>query len=169
MTPKTTIRPYRKSDRASVIGIFRSNVPQFFTADEEESLCWTLDNPDGPHWVIDHAGALIGYGGFEIGETYNRVTLCWGMIDKAHHGRGFGRLLLAYRAGEAYRLAPDTADLVVDTTPDVAGFYRHCGFEEVENWPRGYRSGFNMIVLRLSFDSPEFQNLRDLDIRKKAL
>lgn len=159
MTPTTGIRLYRKADRAGVIAIFRSNVPQFFAADEEESLCWTLNKPDGPHWVMEQSGAIIGYGGIEVGETYNRVTLCWGMIAKTHHAKGFGRRLLVFRAREAHRLAPDTAHLVVDTTPDVAAFYRHCGFEQVEVWPRGYRAGFDMVVLRLAFGSPEFQML----------
>ncbi len=149
------VRPRAAADRAAVLGVFRSNVPRFFAAAEEADLAATLDDPDGPDWVVEADGAVLGYGGFEIGQTYSRVTLCWGMVAAAHHGRGLGRLLLAHRAAEAIRRAPpDTAHLVVDTTPAVAGFYRRHGFETVSHWPRGYRAGFDMVVLRMAFGSP---------------
>ena len=157
---KATIRPYTEIDREPVLAVFHTNVPGFFAEAEAEGLVKTLDHPDGPHWVVERDGDVVGYGGFEVGHAYNRVTLCWGMIAAPHHGRGLGRRLLIQRAAEAVRQSPpETAHLVVDTTPRVAGFYRRHGFEEVSFWPRGYRAGFDMVVLRLAFGSPAMRAL----------
>ena len=162
MQPLATIRPYEWADRPAVLAVLRSNVPRYFAADEAEGLTRTLDGPDGPHWVVEADGAVVGYGGFEVSRTYNRVTLCWGMVAAPHHGRGIGHRLLAHRATEARRLAPaGTAHLVVDTTPEAAGFYRRHGFEEVSAWPGGYRAGFDMVVLRLAFGSDAMRALTE--------
>ncbi|MGF1606802.1 MAG: hypothetical protein ACFB22_10730 [Rhodothalassiaceae bacterium] len=55
--------------------------------------------------------------------------------------------------------AGNTCWLVVDTIPAVAPFYERCGFERVESWPHGYRSGFDMVVLRMAFSSAQMQRL----------
>jgi GNAT superfamily N-acetyltransferase len=150
----TLISPYEAADRAGVLAVFRSNAPRFFAPSEEDALAGTLDDPDGPHWVVETTGEIVGYGGFEVGEVYSRATLCWGMISAARRGTGLGRRLLAHRAAAARRAAPtDTARRVVDTTQDVAGFYGRCGFERVSVWPRGYRAGFDLAVLRMAFGS----------------
>jgi GNAT superfamily N-acetyltransferase len=160
MTGAAALRAYAATDRAAVLSVFRSNAPRYFAPDEEAALLQTLDEPDGPHWVLVEGREAVGYGGFEIGETYSRVTLCWGMVRADLHGRGLGRRLLAWRAHEALRLAPPgTAHLVVDTTPAVAGFYLKAGFERVSDWPMGYRAGFDMVVLRMAFGSPAMATL----------
>jgi GNAT superfamily N-acetyltransferase len=152
-------RPYEAGDRDAIIGLLLSNVPRFFAAGEEDDLAATLDAPDGPHVVYVEDGRILAYGGFEIGAVYNRVTLAWGMVHAEAQGRGLGRRLLAHRAALAAETAPPTDWLAVDTTPAAAGFYERCGFERVEVWPRGYRAGFDMVVLRLRFGSPAFAAL----------
>lgn len=147
-------RPYAPQDRDAVLAVFRSNVPRYFAAAEERDVEAVLAGALGPHWVGLEDGRVVAYGGFEIGDVYSRVTLVLGMVAADRHGRGLGRRLLVHRAREALRMAPpETVHLVVDTTPEVAGFYRRMGFEEVSSWPRGYRSGFDMVVLRVAFGS----------------
>lgn len=148
-----TIRSYQPSDRAAVLAVFKSNVPDFFAAGEERDLMATLDEPDGPSWVVELDGKVIGFGGYEVGELYNRATLTWGMVDRRFHKNGIGRSLLDYRMTHAAGAAPETRWLVVDTTPQVAGFFERCGFERVEEWAKGYRSGFDMVVLRADLES----------------
>jgi ribosomal protein S18 acetylase RimI-like enzyme len=148
VTPE--FRPYDPGDRAAVLAILTSNTPDYFAATEADDLAPTLDTPDGPHWVMQEAGVVVGYGGYEVGEVYNRVVLCWGMVARAHHRRGLGSRLLAHRAlAAALAEAGRTRWLVVDTTPAVAGFYERFGFERLEHWPQGYRSGFDMVMLRM--------------------
>lgn len=155
-----TFTLYQESDKAAVLTVFRSNTPEFFAESEEADLVATLDNPDGPHWVMRIHGKVVGYGGFEVGNAYNRVVLTWGMVHRTMHREGLGRLLLAHRTREA-ALATNgnTRWLVVDTTLQVAPFYEKCGFERVEVWENGYRAGFDMVVLRMPFGSPQMDRL----------
>jgi GNAT superfamily N-acetyltransferase len=150
-----SLTPYQPEDKAGVLAVFRSNAPDYFAPDEDEDLIATLDGPDGPHWVVREDGEIVGYGGYEVGEMYNRVVLTWGMVRRDRHRAGLGRALLAHRAREAMReTAGGTSWLVVDTPPAVAGFFERCGFERLETWAQGYRAGFDMVVLRMEFGSP---------------
>lgn len=144
--------PMEAGDTDAVLAVFQSNVPDYFAASEATDLAVTLSDPDGPHWVMRLGDEVVGYGGYEVGETYNRVVLTWGMVRRGRHRQGLGRALLAHRARHARdATAGGTRWLVVDTTPAVAGFYEACGFDRVETWPEGYRAGFDMVVLRMDF------------------
>jgi len=96
-----TFATYTEHDKAAVLAVLRSNTPEFFAEREEEDLVATLDDPDGPHWVLRTSDEVVGYGGFEIGNMYNRVVLTWGMVHRKMHRQGLGRFLLAHRAREA--------------------------------------------------------------------
>ncbi len=155
-----TFATYTEHDKAAVLAVLRSNTPEFFAEREEEDLVATLDDPDGPHWVLRTSDEVVGYGGFEIGNMYNRVVLTWGMVHRKMHRQGLGRFLLAHRAREAAReTGGNTRWLVVDTTPHVAPFYEKCGFDRVEVWEDGYRAGFDMVVLRMPFGSAQMDRL----------
>lgn len=147
-------RSFLPGDIDAVLAVFDSNVPEYFAAGEREDLAASLADPDGPFFVLETGDGIIGFGGFERGESYNRCTLTWGMVHRDHHQRGHGRALLAHRAAAAWEATRgDTRWLTVDTTPPVAPFFEHCGFERVAEWPQGYRAGFDMVELRIALDA----------------
>lgn len=146
---RVATRPYDDADRIAVLAIFDSNLPEYFGPGDRVWLEESLDELDGPAFVIDVDGVPAAFGGYEIWDHYNKALLCWGMAARGHHGSGLGRLLVLERL---LRVAecndPSTRYVTVDTSPLVSPFFQHCGFELTSAWPGGYRSGMEMHELR---------------------
>ncbi|MBI0476473.1 GNAT family N-acetyltransferase [Sphingomonas sp. MA1305] len=146
---RVAVRAYDPADRAAVLAIFDSNLPEYFGAGDREWLEETLDDPDGPAFVVTVDGAAAAFGGYELWEHYNKALLYWGMASRRFHRAGLGRLLLFARLAHAAQAAePATRWVTVDTSPRVAPFFERCGFETTAVWPQGYRSGMTMHELR---------------------
>lgn len=146
------IRPYRDSDRDAVLHAFRSNVPAHFPASEEAWLASALDEPDGPFFVIEEDGEVVGCGGYELSDFYDLGTLVFGLLRADRHRSGLGRRLLAHRM-VAMAADPDRPRYVtIDTHPHVAGFYERHGFHVLASWSGGYRSGRDRVDLRIELD-----------------
>jgi GNAT superfamily N-acetyltransferase len=144
-------RRYRSSDQNAVLSVFRSNVPDYFSPQEESWVKQVLRDETCPLYVMIEKEQIIGFGGFEIAEFANVAYLVFGMVHREQHGRGLGRRLLEFRLAKiaAARNAPRY--VAVDTTPVIAPFFEHCGFERIAEWPQGYRHGFDRIDLRYDF------------------
>lgn len=143
------IRPYLPSDRASALRCFHSNVPAFFSASDESWFESALDEPDGPNFVVSDEGKVVGFGGYEVSDTYNSAVLVFGQVHADWHGKGLGRQLLLHRIAHLKAQARPTKYLVVDTILRVAPFYVKHGFEIVAHWKEGFRDGTDRIDLRL--------------------
>ena len=153
-------RRYEDKDRAAVLAIFDSNLPEYFGAGDREWLEETLDEPDGPAFVVDVDGVPGAFGGYEIWEHYNKALLFWGMAARAYHGAGLGKLLLFERLLHiATSAEPPTRYVTVDTSPLVSPFFQHCGFELTSVWPAGYRSGMDMHELRFDIAGVSLEEL----------
>jgi GNAT superfamily N-acetyltransferase len=155
---RVAVRPYRNADRQAVLTIFDSNLPDYFGSGDRAWLEETLDEPDGPAFVVEIDGAAVAFGGYEVWEHYNKALLYWGMAARAYHRSGLGRLLLFERLLHVAQVArPVTRYVTVDTSPMVSPFFQRCGFELTSRWVEGYRSGMDMHELRfdLAAVSPE--------------
>ena len=143
------VRPYADTDRAAVLAIFDGNADDYFGAGDRAWLEETLDEPDGPAFVVAVDGVAAAFGGYEVWDHYNKALLYWGMAARGYHRCGLGKLLLFERLVHIAQYAdPPTRYVTVDTSPAIAPFFRHCGFEEMAVWPEGYRSGMTMHELR---------------------
>jgi len=149
-----TVRAYRAEDRSAALACFRSNVPAFFSASDEEWFASCLDEPDGPCFVVVCDDEVVGFGGYEVSEFYNSAVLVFGQIHAHWHGRGLGNLLLQYRIDHLKAHARPTRYLVVDTTLKVAPFFVRHGFEIISHWREGYRDGADRVDLRLVLPTP---------------
>ena len=142
------IRDYSPSDKESALQCFRSNVPGFFSPSDEAWFESALDEPDGPSFVVVNEEGVIGFGGYEVSDTYNSAVLVFGQIHASWHGKGLGRMLLEHRIKHLREHAQPTRYLVVDTILKVAPFYVKHGFEIVAHWKEGFRDGTDRIDLR---------------------
>jgi ribosomal protein S18 acetylase RimI-like enzyme len=146
------VRPFSPFDHDAVLQCFRSNVPTHFEAGEESWLINCIGNPHpwGPNFVAVETATqrVVGFGGYEIAEHYNRAVLVFGHVHADFHGRGIGKQLLQTRLDHIRQHAIGTDFVVVDTTPHIAPFYARHGFEITTTWAKGYRSGFDKIDLR---------------------
>lgn len=143
------IREYKVTDRDAALACFRSNVPAFFSAMEEEWFTSALDEPDGPNFVVVSKGQVIGFGGYEVSDTYNHAILVFGQIHADWHSKGLGSMLLQHRINHLKQHAQPTKYLIIDTTIKVAPFYVKHGFEIVSHWREGFRDGADKVDLRL--------------------
>jgi GNAT superfamily N-acetyltransferase len=158
MTSVVATRAYDKADRAAVLAIFESNLPDYFSFSDRNWLEKTLDEPDGPAFVVTIDGTPAAFGGYELWDDYNKALLFWGMAARHYHGAGLGKLLLLERLLHVATVGrPPTRYVTVDTSPMVSPFFEHCGFELMSVWPQGYRSGETMHELRcdLSATTPD--------------
>jgi len=86
--PVIKVREFLLTDREGVLAVFRSNVPTHFADSEEPFLEKTLEGPDGPLFVVTDSNRIVGFGGYETSDFYNRSTLVWGMVHSARHHQG---------------------------------------------------------------------------------
>ncbi len=147
--PVITVRPYHLADRAAALAVFDSNLPEYFGPGERAWFKDSLDDLDGPGVMLALDGEPVAFGGWEVWEHYDKALLCWGMVHRGCHALSLGRLLLFERVLGIARATRPTRYVTVDTSPLVAPFFVHCGFEQTSFWPAGYRSGMDMHELRL--------------------
>lgn len=148
MACSLSLRPYVEADRSAVLALFDANVPEYFTADKRSWLEDSLDDLEGPAFIVTMDGGAAAFGGYEIWDYYDKALLFWGMAHPHHHGRGLGRWLLAERLALIAEQTPPTRWVTVDTSPKIAPFFLSQGFETASVWPHGYRAGGEMHVLR---------------------
>jgi GNAT superfamily N-acetyltransferase len=142
------IRAYAATDRDAALACFRSNVPAFFSAEDEAWFISALDEPDGPNFVVLSDEQVVGFGGYEVSDTYNHAVLVFGQIHAEWHDKGLGSMLLKHRMDHLRTHGQPTKYLIIDTTLKVAPFYVKHGFEIVSHWREGFRDGADKVDLR---------------------
>ncbi len=151
------IRLYSPRDRESCIGIFRSNIPRFFTAAEEADFSGWLDELDGAvptgggeahYFVAEVDGSVQGCGGWGIRIGADHATLIWGAVHRDHHRAGVGDALTRYRLDHFRRTQPDL-ELTIDTSQHTAPFYERYGFRTERITNDAYAKGLHRYDMRL--------------------
>jgi len=140
------IRRYQESDLASVVEIFRSNIPKHFGPDEEHGLREFLAGTAENYYVLDLDGKVVGAGGIALNDN-DTVSLCWGMVHCDHLGTGLGRLLTEYRIEKSLDVFGQKR-LVTSTSQHTEGFYQKFGFVTVEHTPDGFGPGIDICKMR---------------------
>ena len=147
--PSRCVRPCAPADLTACLAIFDSNVPEFFVPTGREEFASFLAAPPGPYLVLEHeAGTVVACGGYAVAPGTSTADLCWGMVLRAHHRSGFGRLLLLARLE---RICADGAaqDAALNTSQQARGFYERLGFVVERVRPNGYAPGLDRCDMRL--------------------
>jgi len=135
------IRAYRAEDKADLIDLLKTNIPDFFAAAEVEDFEYYLDNELEQYFVYEVEGRLIGAGGINYIEEGVTGKISWDFIHSDHHGKGFGSQLLAYRLQLLFS-NESIEKVIVRTSQFVFPFYAKFGFEplrtEHDYWAKGY-------------------------------
>jgi predicted GNAT family N-acyltransferase len=144
------IRPYTPDDLDALVVIFRSNIPKYFTPEEEPGLHEFLDGHAGDYYVLEVGGEVVGAGGIALNGDIDpqTVSLCWGMVREDHLGTGLGKALTEFRIKLGQEKYPGLA-LTIGTSQHTEGFYQKFGFTTVEHTPDGYGPGIDMCRMRL--------------------
>lgn len=154
-----SIRPYHPTDRSACLEIFSSNIPTFFTQEEEPYFIEWLDglelsahgkSADGVayYFVAEVDGKVLGCGGWGIREGADHATLIWGAVHQDHHRVGIGDALTKYRI-EDFRRCYATFPMTIDTSHRTAAFYERFGFTTERFTEDGYAPGLHRHDMRL--------------------
>jgi predicted GNAT family N-acyltransferase len=144
------IRKYQPDDLEALVAIFRSNIPKYFTPDEEPGLYSFINDRLDDYYVVEIGGEVVGAGGIALNADIDpqTVSLCWGMVREDHLGTGLGKALTEFRIKLAQEKYPGIA-LTIGTSQHTEGFYQKFGFTTVEHTPDGYGHGIDMCRMRL--------------------
>ena len=143
------LRLYRPADEHAVVDVFRSNIPKYFTPDEESGLHDFLGKYADDYYVIELGGDVVGAGGIAFNDIDPpTVSLCWGMVRRDHLGTGLGKMLTQFRIELAARKYPGLP-LTIGTSQHTEGFYKKFGFRTVEHTPNGFGPGIDNCRMRL--------------------
>jgi GNAT superfamily N-acetyltransferase len=129
-------RRYLASDRDACLAIFDSDVPEFFDASERGKFEQFLDRPDGPYFVMDHDGTLVGCGGYVVVAGESVANLIRGMVRRDSQNLGLGRFLLMYRLREIGKIA-GIGLVRLETPQRIAAFFEKQGFRVAGRGPTG--------------------------------
>lgn len=146
------LRPYRAGDLAACLTIFDGNVPKFFTPDEREEFAGFLKSAEHsvpPYFVLVQVNEVLACGGLSVRDA--SAALSWGMVARAHQGRGLGKRLTEARIAMA-RAMPGLTEIVLETSQHSAGFYLGLGFVGVRVTPNGFGPGLDRWDMRLTMN-----------------
>lgn len=140
--------PYCADYFQACLVVFKRNIPDFFHENEVEDFIKYLDSfAEGQYWVCEKDGQVIGAGGIRVVGDVGRLV--YGFIDPDFHKQGFGRALLNFRLNKLSE-NPSIKSINIDTTPQSRGFFRHCGFIEVNTIRNGIFGDFDMVDMSLN-------------------
>jgi len=144
------IRKYAEKDTENVVSIFRSNIPKYFSQEEEIGLRKFLANFRSTEYVVmENDGEIIGSGGIALNGD-DTVSLCWGMIRSDFIGKGLGKRLTEYRIDLSQKRFGDLP-IVISTSQHTQGFYEKFGFKLIECILNGFAPGLDNCKMRLEF------------------
>lgn len=148
--PLLRFRAWREDDRDAGLALFDSNVPQFFAAQERADFIEFIEDLPGPYFVaLDADGAAVGCGGYAVHDKKpETAALCWGMIHRAHHGKGWGDALLRHRLDLIAR-EPVFGSVEIETSQFSRGFFERYGFVQRRTVADGFAPGIDLIEMVL--------------------
>jgi GNAT superfamily N-acetyltransferase len=152
MNARPSLRPYLPADREACLDILRSNLPEFFLESDAGEFGAFLDRGPGPYVVLEQEGETVACGGW-FREDAETAGLSWGMVHRARHGCGFGGLLLAYRLGQIREMS-GIRWVVLQTIPEVAGFFSKAGFEVASVERGAYGGVFDRVRMKKAAPVP---------------
>ena len=140
-------RPFDITDRAACLGIFDTNVPDYFLPAERMQFEQFLDRLPGPYFVVMDNDDLVACGGIAMGRGSGEADICWTLVHRDHHGHGVGDFLMTTCVIEILALEHiHTARL--ETSQHTRRFFERWGFKTVEVVPNGFGPGLDRVEMR---------------------
>jgi ribosomal protein S18 acetylase RimI-like enzyme len=145
--PLISWRSFDRADRDACLALFDSNVPDFFLEGERPEFEAFLDDLAGPYVVLLRDGEIVACGGYALRDRGRVADLCWGIVRRDLHGRGFGRELTEGRIARAVA-EPRVTEIALKTSQHTVGFYERLGFVTLSVEIDGYGPGLDRCEMR---------------------
>ena len=104
---------------------------------------------------------MVGCGGFFRIPNAPVAVLTWGMVARARHSQGIGRLLLVERL---HRLCqnPEVRVVKLQTSQHTSGFFEKAGFRTESVKEHGYGPGLHLYNMGMILDEERCRMVREL-------
>lgn len=130
---------YTAANKAEVLKIFESNVPDFFEAFEREAFEDFLSKDLESYYVLKEKEVLVGAGGYWA-ETASEARICWLMIHRDHHTKGFGAFMMN-KFEDLIKREETYSKITLKTAQKTELFYKKLGYIttyfEKDHWAKG--------------------------------
>ena len=146
--PPRRLRNFAPADLSACLATFDSNVPEFFVPTERAAFASFLAALPGPYLVVEETGEVVACGGYAVAPGTTTADLCWGMVSRARHQSGLGRLLLVARLKHIGADA-SVRDVALNTSQHTRGVYERLGFVVERVQPGSYAPGLDRCDMRL--------------------
>ena len=148
---RVSYREYSSTDRDECLGVFRSNMPRFFRDHEQPDFEEFIDSGECPYFVIEHAGTIVGCGGYGVRTGSDHADLCWGMVDQSRHGQRLGEFLLLLRLSEIIQ-DPGIKAVRLGTSQLTDGFFQRYGFAVCDRKVNAIAEGLDEVEMLLELN-----------------
>jgi ribosomal-protein-alanine N-acetyltransferase len=126
-----SIRPFLKEDVPDLVAVFRTLVPYFFGASEEQDLLDHLDQYGDTYYILEQEGIILGGGGIVLNEEAHRGRLSWTFLHEKAQGKGAGRALIEWLL-DRLREESYISTVEVWTSQRTFAFFERFGFQNLE-------------------------------------
>ena len=142
------IKPYTKDRFKDCVEIFISNQDKFFADHELDQFKSYLSHEafKTTYFVLLENNEVIGCGGYE--KVEDEIILTWGMVQRDHHGQGYGKQLTIYRLNTIRSKYPNHK-IKIDTSQFTKGFYEKLGFKVQNIIKDGYKPGLDTYIMTI--------------------
>lgn len=145
------IRPYKPSDKTSLIKLIRLNTPKYFAPSEEDWFSDFLDKEVEDYFVIENNNNIVGCGGVNYEKGENIAVLSWGMIHPNHHKQGLGSFLTKHRINHVKTVC-SAKRIIVRTSQHTYGFYLKMGFTLTKTKENHWGPGLDLYYMEMSLE-----------------
>jgi GNAT superfamily N-acetyltransferase len=144
--------PYDRAMRRECLRIFDLNIPRFFDGRERVLFEEYLDSLPGTYFAIVFEGQVAACGGYFILPEEKIAGLSWGIVRPDCQHMGVGKRLLLTRLLAILGLH-EIDRVILDTSQNASGFFRHFGFAETRTTQDGYAPGLDRVEMTLPVDA----------------
>lgn len=141
-----SIRTYQEGDFDQVLHIFKTNVPNYFSAEELYDLKEYIKDEIEDYYLVLKNDEVIGAGGINYDSDQITARLSWDFMDQSLHLSGAGTALTQYRIQHIKKIN-HIKRLIVRTSQFADGFYAKQGFTEIERIQNYWAEGFDMVMM----------------------
>jgi len=140
--PGLTVRPYHPDDRSACLSIYASNAGEFVPTDAELFLR-SIETEKGPYLVVQSGGHVIACGGITLRSAERDAWLWMGLVERTHHRRQLGTLLLLARLA---LLRDGSTVVALETTAKSEPLYARFGFTRASAPEERYPGGLSHFL-----------------------
>lgn len=147
------IRAYTKADESELLKVFDSNIPDFFAPEEKSEFLAFLDEgikTQEVYEVLEIEGALVAAGGYRK-EKEGDARICWLMVDKHLHQKGWGRILLEKQM-EQIKNSGKYQQISLMTSQHTDKFYEKLGFYRTRFEANYWAEGMDLIMMEMNLE-----------------